>query len=142
MCRTQRQMFGTLIQALCKEGKFDKAQTAIERCLEVFPQELFPVNYADAGLAGYQEIIEAYYMMDKTQEARELVAQVINTSEECLAWVFSQPESKWVAGLRLANNQLYVMQNLLNEMSHYDKELLGMYGEVFQKYAILYRSIR
>ncbi len=142
MCRTQRQMFGTLIQDLCQEGKFDKAQTAIERCLEVFPQELFPVNYADAGLAGYQEIIEAYYMMGKTQEAQELVAQVINISEECLAWVFSQPESKWVAGLRLANNQLYVMQNLLNEMSHYDKELLGMYGEVFQKYAILYRSIR
>jgi pentatricopeptide repeat protein len=142
MCRTQRQMFGTLIKALCQEGKFEKAEAAIARCEEIFPKDLFPVNFVDAGLSGYQEIIEAYYMMGKTQEARALIAEAFSTSEDCLNWVFSQREGLWASGLRLANNQLYVMQDLLSNMGSKDPELIKIYGDMFQQYARLYQSIR
>ena len=142
MCRTQRQMFGTLIKALCQEGNFEKAEAAIKRCEEIFPREIFPVNYIDAGLSGYQEIIEAYYTMGKTEEARALIAEAVAISEECLNWVFSQPQNKWTSGLRLANNQLYTLQDLLSKMGAKDPEIIKLYGDLFQQYARLYQAIR
>ena len=142
MCRTQRQMFGTLIKALCQEGNYEKAEAAIKRCEEIFPREIFPVNYIDAGLSGYQEIIEAYYTMGKTEEARALIAEAVAISEECLNWVFSQPQNKWTSGLRLANNQLYTLQDLLSKMGAKDPEIIKLYGDLFQQYARLYQAIR
>ena len=48
-----------------REGKFDKAEQVIDRCLEVMPNEAVPFNYFNLPLA------EAYYKIGKIEKARE-----------------------------------------------------------------------
>ena len=76
------------------------------------------------------------------EEARALIAEAVAISEECLNWVFSQPQNKWTSGLRLANNQLYTLQDLLSKMGAKDPEIIKLYGDLFQQYARLYQAIR
>ncbi|MBQ9201624.1 MAG: DUF2723 domain-containing protein [Bacteroidales bacterium] len=142
MCRTQRQMFGILARALCNERKFNLAQQAIDRCFEIFPEDRFPINYVDGGMAGTLEIIEAYYKMGKPVQARAMLDKAMAVSCESLDWVFSHHPSKWSSGLRLVSNQLYAMQSTLSMVGNYDEEAYVKYGQPFQDYARKYQLIR
>ena len=141
MCRTQRQMFGTLVKALVNEGKWDKARQAIDRCFEVFPTELYPLNFVDGGLAGVQEIIDGCYRMGDTERADQMFDECMEVCLSSLEWVFSQPESKWVSGLHLVNNQLYTMQSLLQVGMNYREDRCENYLPFFQDYARKFQLI-
>ncbi len=140
MCRTQRQMFGTLIKALTNEGKYDMAQQAIDRCFEVFPKELFPVDFMDGGLAGTAEIIESYFKMNKKEEAEDLFAESMGLATSGLEWVFSQDSRHIASGVKLVSYQLSVMQTLLQMGLEYDREFTTPYIPAFNEFAKLFQT--
>ena len=68
-----RNNFSRLADALIREGKFDKAEQVIDRCLEVMPNEAVPFNYFNLPLA------EAYYKIGKIEKAREVIGVLTDT---------------------------------------------------------------
>ena len=141
MCRTQRQMFGSLIRTLVNEKKYDKAQQAIDRCFEVFPKEIFPVNFMDGGLAGTSDILEALYKMNKTEEARDLFDDAISRSIEGLEWVCNQTTSQQMRGMKLLSYQIQTMQTLLQLGVRYDADYIKPYIPLFNKFVEYFRTI-
>ncbi len=141
MCRSLRQMFGVLVRALVQEGDNERAEKAIDRCFEVMPTTIFPLNYVDAGLAGTESFIEAYYQMGKKDKAEELFHQSMATAVESLNWVFSQNPSHWPAGIKLVSYQLDVMQRLLQLGMQYDETVCEDYMPMFNQYVTKFQRI-
>ncbi len=134
MCRTQRQMFGVLVRQLMSEGKTEMASRAIDRCLEVFPTDLFPVNYVSGGLAGMAEIIDALRRLDRADEAKALTEKAFETCIETCDWVYSQPQNRWGSGIEVLGTQLVTMQNLITMTGSFDESVYDTYGPMFQDY--------
>lgn len=110
-----RNIFGRLAQRLIDEGKKDKAQEVVDRCMEMIPGEKVPFNFY--GL----DLIEAYYKVGAVEKAVESSRLMMTQSVDLLNFSKDLPDSK-ATGLKneIQMNLAYI-QDLTRMASYYEK---------------------
>ena len=128
-----RNAFGRLADELIREGKKDSAQRVLDRCMEVMPGNLIPMNYFSTG------IIEGYFKIGDTKKAADFTEQYFKLLDEDLAYLFSFPDNDLKSFEISLQEDLMSMDKLKTMTSEYKQEALGKkIDNSFQKYYQLY----
>ncbi len=122
LCRTQRMMFTTLVDALITEGKKEKALTALDYCMEKIPVYNVPHEYLSIQMG------EAYFKLDQPQKAIELLNGIADNYVEYLRWYLSLSPDKLNSVSSNMNLSGDVVQNIIQIYSQYgEKEEAAKY---------------
>ncbi|MBA3707118.1 MAG: tetratricopeptide repeat protein, partial [Bacteroidetes bacterium] len=78
-----RQRIGALANALIEEGKKDKAEKVLDKCLEVTPEENVPYD------ATLYAIVMAYYQAGKNEKANALAKKLFDNYENNIRYYYS-----------------------------------------------------
>lgn len=85
MCYTHRRWFANLITNLVSEGKYDKAQKALEKCATEIPAYNIPHSM---DCASY-ELATAYAICGQSEKAAEILTDLEKRSNEYITWYLS-----------------------------------------------------
>ncbi len=116
--------FRALAGQLIQEGKNDKAEKVLDRCVELFPNSLAQLSYYDVLLA------ELYFKINKPKKATELLKTALNNYHEDLVYYCS-----------LENKYLETMQEDIGRTAALYQDVLSkLYannqGELARKYTL------
>lgn len=75
--------FSRLAQQLIVEKQNDKAEKVLDRCVQLFPNELNAMGYYDLQTA------DLYYKLGKTEKANRITETIVNNIREELVYFFS-----------------------------------------------------
>ncbi len=127
-----RNSFGRLANQLAEEGDNERAVKALDRSLELMPEEKFAYNYFVFG------IIEGYYKAKAPEKGRELIEKFASRLDEELKYYQQfkgKDKEKITQEMRTAGSYY---QMLLRLVQQYDKELGGngnvQQSEFYQRY--------
>jgi|GEM_PF-5133753 len=134
MCRTHRAMFASLVVALYDEGKFDKAEKAIDYCLKVIPMNTVPGNYHNVQMAGI------YYRLGKPKKAFAVLKHCADMCIENLEWAYSLNPQQYQSANSLVSSNLYTLQEIVTILNQFDKAHLQPYMNAFQKHVQPYQQ--
>ncbi|RRD59386.1 glycosyltransferase family 117 protein [Tannerella forsythia] len=135
MCKSYRMyLFGELAQALLQEGKPDKAQAVLDRCMEVLPVENVPLDYS-AIMIG-----ETYMAIGQKEKGGSILDGVIENSLRNIRW-YMRLNARDRAGIQDDwQRDLAIVQNALGMGMQYDREYGAKYREEFQKYYMAFQG--
>lgn len=120
-----RASFNTLIEELIREGKQDKALEALNRCLEVMPDEVINFDHFSVQQVGY------LLMLDEIDQAKEMANTIATRSDEMLAYMFENP----------AKSDQFELQKNLITLSELARAFRGANeGELATKFEGLFRQ--
>ncbi len=134
MLNNFRRMFGLLAISLIDDGDSVKAEKALERGLEVIPENKIPLDYYS------MSTIEAYLKLGDNEKAFEMINRVLDRSRKYLDYVISLERGKrydldlvialnWQTMISVANLYTkYGMENLYREL---EPDLNKYYGEIY-----------
>ncbi len=75
-----RHNFALLANQLIKEGKKEKAEKVLDRCIEIMPEYNFTYDYS------VFDITEAYYKIDKPKKANKIIEIIYNNTDQFLKY--------------------------------------------------------
>ena len=130
MARTMRMMFGQLAEALIAEKQLEKAEAALNKCLEVIPTTTVPADYSIAIIAQY------YYQLGNTEKADELLRPILNDCIARIEWVNSlKPSHRKAVSQEMSIRQnVGLIQNLWMTTRNYNSTMTSELEENLQKY--------
>lgn len=116
MLSSYRNLFARLGNALLDKGENVKAVEVLDRCMELIPTRLLPMNYY--GLS----IIEAYYRAGNEDKAIAISLEICNQSAETLGYIFNDLNNQQ-RNLLTDDVQLNmaILQNLWRMANRYEK---------------------
>ncbi len=82
MCFTQRRWFGVLINQLLREGNYEKALLAAEKCEKEIPS----YNVPHEAETGSMDIIDAYVVNGKMDKAETILKKLEKRTREYIQW--------------------------------------------------------
>ncbi len=85
--------FKTLAEAFIKEKKYKKAEEVLDKCTNLFPNNVSPYNYYDVLLA------DLYYKINKPDKGTEILKTAANNYQEELVYYCSL-EDKYLEGMQ------------------------------------------
>jgi tetratricopeptide (TPR) repeat protein len=136
MCRSYRMfIFGKLATALIHEEKYDKALAILDKCVEVLPSENVPLDYSILSIA------ENYYILGQKEKAAALYEELLDNITRNIRWFFRLKPSQLQSVTNTLGNDLYIMQEALRVMEHFDPELSKKYTEEFNNFYAAYSSV-
>lgn len=91
MCTNYRQLFIRLASKLVEEGKLDKAQKTLKKCMQVLPEYNVPYDNSAVHLAN------VLFQSGLTKEATEVSSKLINVLGENFDWYLSLNTDKQTA---------------------------------------------
>ena len=124
-----RNNFSRLANRLIVEGKTEKATEVIDRCLEILPGEVVPHNGFSVG------VLDVLYKLNKKEEARVIVDQMMNTNEDDLNWYLSLSGADASSVSRDKQMAMAIIQELYRLTQRYDTE---KFEEVSKRFEALY----
>jgi hypothetical protein len=128
-----RNAFGRLADQLIREGKQDSARKVLDRCMEVMPDGLIPMNYFST------QIIDGYFKIGETKKATLLAGKFVKLLDEDLTYLFSFPDRDLKSFEISMQEDLMSMDKLKTMISEYNQEDLSKKIDAsFQKYYQLY----
>src|SRR6056297_3695668 len=136
MFSNMRSNFGRLAEKLIEEGKQDSAIMVLDRCMELFPEEIIPFNNT------LLTVISAYYHAGNMEKANHLAERLSNIMVEELDY-YSSLDSEFKTGPRDINREiqtgLYVLQELYsitskNNQSEVSKQIEQQFMKYMQQY--------
>lgn len=128
-----RNMFGRLADELIREGKQDSARRVLDRCMEVMPDKVIPMNFF------MTSIIEGYYKLGDMDKAGELTERLYTLVNEDLTYLFSFPDTELKSLDLSLQEDLMTLDKLQSITNEYKQERLYKKIEPsFQKYYKLY----
>ena len=128
-----RNSFGRLADELIREGKQDSARKVLDRCMEVMPDKIIPVNFF------MTSIIEGYFKIGDTKKASALAERSFTLFDEDLNYLFSFRDSDLKSFDISLQEDLMTLDKLKTLTSEYKQEVLGnKINTSFQKYYRLY----
>ena len=135
MCKSYRMyIFGELAQALLEEGKSDKAQAVLDRCMEVLPVENVPLDYS-ALMIG-----DTYMAIGQKDKGASILDGIIENSLRNIRW-YMRLNARDRAGIREDwQRDLAIVQNALGMGMQYDRTYGAKYREEFQKYHMAFQG--
>jgi hypothetical protein len=89
MTMNYRNAFGRLADQLISEGKPDSARKVLDRCMEVMPDRVVPMNFFMTSIIG------GYYKLADIKKANTLSERLYQLYNEDLAYLYSFPETEW-----------------------------------------------
>ena len=128
-----RNAFGRLADELIREGKKDSARKVLDRCMEVMPDKVIPMNFF------MTSVIDGYYKIGDTIKANALADRLFTLFDEDLSYLFSFPDSELKSFDISLQEDLMTIDKLRGLTSDYKQE--GLYKKIyasFQKYYQLY----
>jgi hypothetical protein len=133
MAMNYRNTFGRLAAELISEGKKDSARKVLDRCMEVMPDNVIPVNYF------MTSIIEGYYNIGDTVKANKLAERSYFLFNQDLDYLFSFPESELKSFDLSLQEDLMTLDKLRALTTDFKQDVPGKkINESFQKYYQLY----
>jgi hypothetical protein len=133
MAMNYRNTFGRLAAELISEGKKDSARKVLDRCMEVMPDNVIPVNYF------MTSIIEGYYSIGDTVKANKLAERSYFLFNQDLDYLFSFPESELKSFDLSLQEDLMTLDKLRALTTDFKQDVPGKkINESFQKYYQLY----
>ena len=128
-----RNMFGRLADELIREGKQDSARKVLDRCVEVMPEKVVPMNYF------MTSIIAGYYKLGDMNKAGAITERLYTQVDEDLAYLFSFPDTELKSLDLSLQEDLMTLDKLQSITAEYKQEILHKKIEpTFQKYYQLY----
>ncbi|MFP4025497.1 MAG: DUF2723 domain-containing protein [Thiohalospira sp.] len=104
-----RSSFGRLAEKLIEEGKQDSAIMVLDRCMELFPEEIVPFNNT------LISVISAYYHAGDVEMANQLVERLSELTIAELDYFLSM-EPELTSGYRDINNEMQLNMYILQEL--------------------------
>jgi tetratricopeptide (TPR) repeat protein len=128
MARTFRVIFGQLAQKLVEENNFERAEKAVDYCLEVLPSYNLPHDYYSTG-----ELADVYHKIGKKEKADELYTQLAEISIKNLNWYIRLNRNQYASILNEVKKDLLFMQNILFYFAESDSEKFDKYSPDFSR---------
>ena len=121
MVWSSRGMFAQLAIALIKEGKPEKARKALDKCIEVFPDNAIAYEYSTLG------IIDAYYRLGDVEKANDIVKRLFDVTDRELKYFmrFVNTRLEEEAKNKLGDN-LDMLGNLISLTRNYKQNDLAL----------------
>ncbi len=125
-----RKNFIRLAEALIKEGKPEKAEEVLDRCMNLAPHEIIPYDHFISGITysntennilRISGIIETYYKCGAISKANDLLKEFAKILQQDITYYYSLKKSF----SRRFENEFRQSQGLLAELS----EIAEMYGQ-------------
>lgn len=136
MCRSYRMfVFGRLATTLIHEEKYDKALALLDKCVEVLPPENIPLDYSILSIA------ENYYILGQKEKAAALYEGLLDNMMRNIRWLFRLKPSQLASVVNTLESDLYVAQEALRIMEHFEPELSKKYMEEFDTFRMAYTSV-
>ncbi|MEZ5083057.1 MAG: hypothetical protein R2750_06375 [Bacteroidales bacterium] len=130
-----RSNFSRLAEALIDEGKVDSARMAMDKCLDVLPDEVVPFDYFILPIA------EGYYEIGDMDKGNEIFQTMISTFDEQLEYYF-RFTGKWADTYNSDINQnMGMLQKITQTADKYKQtETKNRSKEVFDKFYDAYTA--
>ncbi len=135
MCKTFRTMFGTLSDALIKEGRNDKAEQVLDRSAEVLPPTTVKYDYSALSLAS------GYMGINKNEKALAIYDQIADYSMGNLNWYFRLSPGDFRSIFASIEQDLYVMREVMSAYNQIDPKRAEKYMNEFNAYYSQYMQI-
>ena len=130
MARTHQYVMAILIDSLLARGDNQRALAVVGKWQKELPS--YNIPYTDAALS----MAKCYYENGYTCQGDEIVADLLQRSEEWLRWTESIKPSRKGGSLASVNSWLHTMQQALNVAAQYRRDkLIENYYPLFQRYA-------
>ena len=130
MCRTHRMMFLELIEALYKEGKYDKCLYVLDFAEEMLPGYNIPYDYTSATMASY------YYQLGEMEKGNAIMTTVANNCAEYMVWGASLTKEQRTSAQSTIGHNMAVLGYVLQNLERYQqKELFNHYYDIYVQYA-------
>lgn len=132
MCQTHRRMFALLITELVKEGKLEKAKTALAYCEEMIPASNVP--YDD--WFGAKDLAIAWFKVGMPEEAERILDNVMNNCTQYTEWYLSLNNYHFNLSQQEAIYRMSLMDAICKLLKEYNPEKATEYSTRLDK---LYR---
>ncbi|MDR2843707.1 MAG: DUF2723 domain-containing protein [Candidatus Symbiothrix sp.] len=126
MTRTFRIMFGQLAQALIAENDFERAEKAVDKCLEVIPSYNVPYDFYSTN-----ELAVTYYQIGKKAKADELYVQLAEISTKNLNWYNRLNNRQYASVLNEVRKDLVFMQEIMSYFAENDQDKFNQYSMAY-----------
>jgi tetratricopeptide (TPR) repeat protein len=136
MVKSQRAViFGDLAANLINENKLDSALQVLDRCIEVFPAENAPHDYASYNIA------YLYYQLGQKEKAQAIVNDVVKNLLTNINWMLRLSPSKRNSILEELDYEIRKARQVISSTYQFDQEFVKQYMEEFNQYMGQYQSI-
>jgi hypothetical protein len=136
MAKTFRIIFGSLVQKLVEEKDFERAEKALDYCLEVIPSYNIPYDYSSMG-----DIADAYHKIGKSEKANEIYEQLIETLSRNLDWYNRLKTGHYLSVLEDIRRDIFFMQQIMYYFAENDQDKFNQYSERYSKSMEHYQNI-
>lgn len=128
-CSGLRRTFTLLIKQLLKEGKKEKAITALAKCETAISSSIIPYDY----LYGDLDLAECYYRTRQQAKADQIMAALADKSIEYLVWYLSLDKERFYLSKENWMYHLYILDAENKIMKLYKSELSDKYSRRFNE---------
>ena len=129
MCRTQRMMFGTLVDQLVRHGDYDRAVKASDYCCEVIPDYNIPYDYTSLTFA------QAYYLAGFEEKGNAIVKRVLEYASDYMQWAVRLNKTQAGTVNRNIREQVLTMRDALGMAQRYrQNKIVEEYDPLFNSY--------
>jgi hypothetical protein len=130
-----RNNFSRLSEALLAENKVDSAVKVLNKCLEIMPPKLIPINYYALPL------IDQFYQAKQTQTANKLINDLYANTLDDLKYYFRMKGNKVESVDYEKRFSLQILQELMKiTQLHKQDQLFEKISKSFQEYYSFYQQ--
>jgi MFS family permease/tetratricopeptide (TPR) repeat protein len=135
MSVTFRIIFGQLIQALIAEKDFERAEKALDYCLQVIPSYNVPYDFYSVN-----DLAEGYHRIGNTEKANGLYTELAEIYAKNLHWYNRLNGRQYASVLSDVRNNISFMQYILYFFSENNPEVLEKYAPIYSVSEEKYRN--
>ena len=132
MCYTHRRWFANLITSLVKEGQYDKALKALEKCETEIPAYNVPHSTDGASL----DLADAYIACNQAEKGVQILEQVEQRLKEYVTWYLSLNNTYFANSYIDCHRNIYILasiQETYNKLAQSQAKKAADYGKKAQK---------
>ena len=132
MCYTHRRWFANLITNLVKEGDYDKALKALEKCETEIPSYNVPHSVDGSSL----DLADAYIACNQPEKAAVILEQVEKRLREYVNWYLALSNTYFANSTRDCHRFIYILasiQETYNKLSTSKAKKASEYGKKAQQ---------
>jgi len=133
MSRSSRIFFSELIDALIREGKRDKALSALDHCLKVIPSSTVPMSSESIAF------VDFYYKLGETKKGDDIAKIILDRTDRSLAW-YHRLNSNQMGGC-MSNIREFIDNKLRIAMIYQSHGMMDKYNAIMNEildYAPIY----
>ncbi len=109
MCQNHRRIFVQLAGQLIKEGKNEKALSALDYCQEVIPSTTVPHDYI---MSNSKEMADDYLALGATEKGEAILDELANKALEYITWYLSMDDQYLESAYESCLRNFYILSEI------------------------------